>query len=307
MRRLEIGAPAKVNFGLRITGVREDGYHLIDSWFVPLDLADRLELRLDESAPRSVSLALSGGEGSAVPATSENLAVRAAEAFLERGGLDVGLEIDLEKRIPAGAGLGGGSSDAAAVLRGLTRCFPNALRAEALAELALELGADVPFFLDPRPSRVTGIGEHIEPVSGLPSLSVLLAKPANSLATAEVYGAWDAHEGALTRNAARPTMPLAFGAGLDSGALGELLENDLEAPAVRLCPRIANLQEQICSLGALAVGMSGSGSTVFGVFPDRGSAESAKRRSRWDATGGADGGVWARVSKTVASVAAKPE
>ena len=304
MRRLELAAPAKVNFGLRITGVRDDGYHLIDSWFVPLELADRLELRLDEKAPRAVALALSGEGSGGVPSSRVNVAGRAALTFLERADLDVRVEIRLEKRIPAGAGLGGGSSDAAAVLRGLAGWFPEAFAPAELGALALGLGADVPFFLQPRPSRVTGVGERIEAVAGLPALWLLLAKPAISLATAEVYGAWDTREGALTRNPARPTMPLAFGADLDAEAFGGLLENDLEPPAVRLCPTIASLQEQIRSLGALAVGMSGSGSTVFGIFPDRRSAQSAARRGRWAAAGGADTGVWARVSRTIA---AEPE
>jgi 4-diphosphocytidyl-2-C-methyl-D-erythritol kinase len=294
VHRLELRAPAKVNLGLRITGVRDDGYHRIDSLFVPLDLADRLTLELDESRGLAIRLELSGEASADLPEGDENLASQAASAFLERAGLKAEIRLVLDKQIPTGAGLGGGSSDAGAVLRGLAELLPLALTPGELAELALGLGADVPFFLDPRPSRVRGIGEQIEPLAGVPALSLLLAHPGISVATAQVYAAWDACEGALTRNPPRPTMPAAFGPGLEASALRELLENDLEPPAVRLCPSIAGLAEQIASLGALAVGMSGSGATVFGVFEDRAAAEAALARS--DFAPGS--GVWTRVATT---------
>lgn len=306
MRMLDLSAPAKVNLGLRITGLRDDGYHLIDSWFVPLDLADRVQLRLHEAVATDVVLALSGDRVDGTPATDDNLAVRAARRFLERVHPAARVEIRLEKRIPAGAGLGGGSSDAGAVLRGLHDWFPDALAPGELFELALGLGADVPFFLDPRPCRVRGIGEQIEPLAGLPALPLLVLSPGISLATADVYAAWDAREGSLTQNPVRPTMPSGFNTGFDAGTLERLLENDLESPAVRLCPPIASLQEQLRSLGALAVGMSGSGSAVFGVFSDLPAAESALATGRFDTVGVAGIEVWARVVKTAASVAAEP-
>jgi 4-diphosphocytidyl-2-C-methyl-D-erythritol kinase len=301
VRTLELRAPAKVNLGLRITGVREDGYHTIDSIFVPLaagDLSDRVALEVDDAPAAASELRLSGDMAAGLPTGPDNLALRAARAFLERAGLAVRVRVVLEKHIPSGAGLGGGSSDGAAVLRGLAGLFPAAVAPHELAGIALSLGSDVPFFLDPRPSRVRGIGEQIEPLPGLPALPLLVAHPGISLATAQVYAAWDEAGGGLTRNPARPTMPPAFGPGLQASALRELLENDLGPPAVRLCPPIARLEEKIASLGALAVGMSGSGAAVFGVFGDRAAAEAAL------ANGGLDSGsskVWARVASTEAS------
>jgi 4-diphosphocytidyl-2-C-methyl-D-erythritol kinase len=278
-------APAKVNLGLRVLGRRPDGYHWIESLFVPLvDLADEVDV---ESGPGSgVDLELAG-DLAGVPAGPENLAARAGLAFLREARLGAALRIRVEKRIPAAAGLGGGSSDAGAVLRGLAACFPGRLDPERLRALALDLGADVPFFLDPRPARVRGIGERIEPVRGLPALPLVLANPGIPLSTAEVYRAFDAAPGGWTGT--RPDATLAAPSGLlgedgrlQSGGLASFLEtvlqNDLEPAAVRLCPSILELREQMQAAGALGVGLSGSGPTVFGVFPDARASRRALER-----------------------------
>jgi len=263
---VRLPAPAKVNLGLRILGCREDGYHLLESLFVPIDLADRVEIGLCDTP--SVELRIEG-DIAGVPEDGSNLAVRAAVAFLQAAGIDAGLRLVLEKQIPAAAGLGGGSSDAAAVLRGLARIYPDAISPLGLRELALGLGADIPFFLDPRPALVTGVGEEIEPIPGIPALSLLLAHPGVALATPDVYRAYDASRTSLTPVRAGSTMP-GISALREGGdyALAELLENDLEQAAVRLCPCISELREVIEGSGALVVGMSGSGPTVFGVFRD---------------------------------------
>jgi len=273
---VRLSAPAKVNLGLRILGCREDGYHLLESLFVPIDLADRVEIELCDSP--SLELRVEG-DLFGVPENGSNLAVRAAVAFLEAAGIEARLRLVLEKRIPAAAGLGGGSSDAAAVLRGLARIHPDAISAQELRELALGLGADIPYFLDPRPALVTGVGEEIEPIPGIPSLSLLLAHPGVGLATAEVYRAYDALGASLTPVRAGSTMP-GISALREGGshALVGLLENDLEQAAVRLCPRIGWLREVIQGSGALAVGMSGSGPTVFGIF--RGTIAASRARDR---------------------------
>ena len=277
-RSARIAAPAKLNLGLRILGRRPDGYHLLESRFVPLDLADQIAVELGPqpaSGPR-VTLAL-GGRREGVPADDSNLAVRAARAFLEAGGLSCAVAIQLDKWIPQGAGLGGGSSDAGAVLRLLARLRPDALTPEALAAVALRLGADVPFFLDPRPARVCGIGEEIEALEELPDFAVLLVNPGISLSTAAVYQAHDALHPASTPP--RPGPIAAVQGVLELEALAGLLENDLEPAAIRLCPPIARLRERLRGLGALAVGMSGSGPTVYGVFRDEEAAEAALARA----------------------------
>ena len=162
-QRLHAAAPAKINFGLRLVGRRADGYHEIESIFLPLDLADDLRLNLRRDTEPRVTLAVEQAAGTpeaAVPTDDRNLAARAARAFLESARLAAAVDIRLAKRIPAAAGLGGGSSDAGAVLRTLAAAFPDALSPDAVARLGLRLGADVPFFLDPRPALVTGVGER---------------------------------------------------------------------------------------------------------------------------------------------------
>ncbi len=284
--KLILPAPAKINLGLRVLGTRPDGYHLIESLFVPIDLQDEVEVVLVPARGQvrlalELSLDAAGHTLSDVPMDEGNLAVRAARAFLERAGLDDGLEIRLVKRIPAAAGLGGGSSDAGAVLRALAQLHPDRLAPRALFELALSIGADVPFFLAPRPALVTGIGEHVKPVSGVPSLSIVLANPGESIATAEVYKAWDVLATALTKPQAGSTLrALSDLRDVESGDLAArsrcleaLLRNDLEPAARRLCPPVGRLQRQLVEAGAQAAGMSGSGATVFGVFEDRPAAE----------------------------------
>jgi 4-diphosphocytidyl-2-C-methyl-D-erythritol kinase len=274
---VRLSAPAKVNFGLCIVGRREDGYHLLESLFVPIDLADQIELEVTDS--NSLDFRVVDG-ASCVPHDETNLAARAALEFREAAGIQAGLRLTLEKRIPAAAGLGGGSSDAGAVLRGLSRLFPAAVSEWRLRELALGLGADVPFFLDPKPALVTGVGERIRPIPGMPAFSLLLAHPGTPLATPDVYRAYDASSASLTPVRAASTMrgisALRKGA---YNALSELLKNDLEPAAVRLCPRVGEMRRIIETSGALAVGMSGSGPTVFGIFRDTIAAGQARDRS----------------------------
>ena len=288
VRETAVRAPAKLNLGLRVVGRRPDGYHLLESIFVPLDLADDLTLRLEPARTTRVRLTLDGAPPE-LESDERNLAVRAAHAFLAEAGLALDLSIALTKRIPVGAGLGGGSSDAGAVLRALAAAVPGAVSPSRLPEIALSLGADVPYFLDPQPAQVHGIGEGIEPIAGFPALPVLVATPRPPLATAAVFGAWDGTEpaaevvdrAALTRgNEGRSMLPPSV-AGI---WWRRLLTNDLEAVAVSLHPGVARLRTEIERAGALAVGMSGSGPTVFGVFGDAEETRAAAAGIPWEPT-----------------------
>jgi 4-diphosphocytidyl-2-C-methyl-D-erythritol kinase len=281
---LTLAAPGKINLGLRILGRRADGYHLLESLFLPIDLADTLRLSLH--ARPGVTLALEG-ECAEVPGDERNLAVRAARAFLDAAGSTRGVEIRLEKRLPAPGGLGGGSSDAAAVLRGLSELMPAAVAPARLRSLAFGLGADVPFFLAPAPALVGGIGEEILPVEGLPSLALLLAHPGAPLATAAVFAAYDAGATSLTGSEAGPSIRALLALREEAGraragpietSLRALAVNDLEPAATRLCPAVLELHEEIQATGALAVSLSGSGPTVFGIYPDLAAAGEAQRR-----------------------------
>jgi 4-diphosphocytidyl-2-C-methyl-D-erythritol kinase len=260
-------APAKLNLGLRVVGRRDDGYHLLESLFVPLDLADRVRVEVEAAPASAVSMTVLGRAGD-VPGGDDNLVVRAARAFLHAAGLGARVALTLDKQIPVGAGLGGG------------RYFANKLSAPALAEVAVRLGADVPFFLDPRPAWVTGIGERIEALPAFPPLDVLLVTPAPALATAEVFRAYAA---ALTPPSPSRRMPaLRDGPGWFPTAT--LLANDLEPIAARLRPAIGRVRSEIERLGAEAVAMSGSGPTVFGLFRDAEQARSASKEGRFEAT-----------------------
>jgi 4-diphosphocytidyl-2-C-methyl-D-erythritol kinase len=309
---MRVVAPAKVNLGLRVLGTRDDGYHLIESLFVPLDLADSLEIEIEPDAGGAASVELrvvselAGGvsAGDPVPEDERNLAFRAARGFLHEAGLAARVSIELRKRVPSAAGLGGGSSDAAAVLRALSERFPAALDPGAVFDLALGLGADVPYFLRPEPALVSGIGERIDPVGGIPELALLLVNPGDSLATSQVYGAWDVLAASLTPVEAGSTMRAVSGLRASKGkderalavCLGRLLVNDLEPAARRICPPIGRLQRELLARGALAAAMSGSGATVFGIFPDEGSARAALERGSFGESS------WACVAKTAGSL-----
>lgn len=289
MRRLALRAPAKLNLGLRVTGRRADGYHELDSLFVPLELADSLVVELG-GAP-GIRLALSGDASAGVPGDARNLAWRAAAAFLSEAGRELGIALTLTKRVPSPAGLGGGSSDAGAVLRALAALAPDAVPPDRLEAVALRLGADVPYFLSPRPARVMGIGERVAPLSGLPALPVLLAKPDGGLDTSAVYAAFDAST-ALTRPMATPNLAALLDLREEAGAtrahwpeasdrLRELVVNDLEPAATRLSPQVAKLREELTATGARAVGMSGSGPTMYAIFArDAEVARAAERIAR---------------------------
>jgi 4-diphosphocytidyl-2-C-methyl-D-erythritol kinase len=285
-RTLEASAPAKINLGLRILARRPDGYHTLDSVFAPLDLHDRLRLHVEEEAQPRVSVTLRGAHAG-VPPGGEDLAGRAARAFLAESGLALAIEIEIDKRIPVAAGLGGGSSDAGTVLRLLSGAYPAAIGRERLLAVARALGADVPYFLDPRPARVGGIGDEIAPI-GLGALDLLLANPGVALPTPEVYRAFDAlvpappaHRPATDR----PALRLPGGEAL-------ALDNDLEPAAVRLCPGLSRLRDRLAALKPLAFGMSGSGPTLFAVFGSAAAAADAASRA------GLPAPAWARVAAT---------
>jgi 4-diphosphocytidyl-2-C-methyl-D-erythritol kinase len=258
-------APAKINLALRVLGRRPDGYHEIDSIFLPLELADTVEVTVHRSGELAVTCQCPGhpdldGEG--------NLAFRAAQSYLERAGLGARILVTIHKRIWTAAGLGGGSSDAAAVLLAL-RDTLGGLAPEAILNLARGLGADVPYFLDPRPMRAQGIGHELTFLSGCPPLPLVLLNPGRPLSTAAVYSGLGLPPGK------------AHSSPLENDHLGhladrwrDLLENDLEEVAARQCPEIPVMKEALRAAGAVGVSMSGSGPTVFGVFEG---AEAARR------------------------------
>ena len=265
--QLAVQAPAKVNLYLRILGRRPDGYHQLATLMQPLDLADTLVvrregpgLRLECNRP-----ALAGGD---------NLVLAAARAYFAALGRPPEASFQLIKRIPVAAGLGGGSSDAAAALLALNALHDGALEPRRLAELAAGLGADVPFFLAGCSAWCTGVGERVEPWADCPRLHYVLVNPGFALPTARIYQQFDLYW-TNTPQPIRIKRPLG-----NSVSLAELLCNDLERVSLREHPALGDIKKALREAGAEGCLMSGSGPTVFGVFADQAQAGEAARRLR---------------------------
>ncbi len=257
VRRYVVIAPAKVNLTLDVLARRSDGFHEIASLFAPITLADRLEVAV-------------GGDGIAVavPGHPElegdgNLCAKAARAFAARTGLETSVQVTLHKQVPVAAGLGGGSSDAAAVLRCLARHHQLPVADVRIQAAALDVGSDVPFVLRCEPAIARGRGELLAPAPQLPPLYLLVIKPPFGVSAAEAYRALASMrgEGRLPAGREKP-IPASIP---DAAALVRLLRNDLEAPVASLHP-IAGIKARLLAAGAPAALMSGSGSCVFGLF-----------------------------------------
>ena len=253
-RSLTLTAAAKVNLALEILGKRPDGYHELATVFQAVDLADRLVL---EEADE-LTMTTTSGE---LPVDSSNLALRAATALREAAKVNRGVRLHLDKRIPVAAGLGGGSTDAAAVLLGLDRLWNLRWPRRRLAEVAKTLGMDVPYFLGGGVAVGTGRGEELAKAAGMP-LALVLVNPGRPLSTAAVYGrvtpAMYSRGGMTDRmvEALRSRKPAKVAASLYNG---------LEAAAAGVCPELARMKAALLAAGALGTLMSGSGPTVFGV------------------------------------------
>jgi len=264
--------PAKINLWLEVVRKREDGYHDLSSLMLPVSVFDRLTLR---AGPETGPITLACGFPD-IPVDGRNLAWRAADAFRKAARIDTGIHITLDKAIPAGAGLGGGSADAAAVLLGLNAGFDNPLAMSELEGLALRLGADVPFFLHRKAALATGIGEKLEFLDSTPNYPLVLIKPPISVPTAWVYQSLK-----LTRGTAQIKLNRFMA---QSEAPGLFMENDLESVTVPKYPVIGRLKTWLIEHGAVAASMSGSGPTVFGVFDslDAARAAEAEAGKEWE-------------------------
>jgi len=251
----DVPAPAKLNLFLHITGRRSDGYHLLQSVFMLIDWCDTLhfELRHDGLISRAD---LGAAKAEVLP--DVDLSVRAARALQAATGTSLGVHISLEKRIPSQAGMGGGSSDAAACLLALQRLWGVRLPAEKLQALALSLGADVPFFLCGSHAWVEGIGEKLTPMS-LPPARFVVVKPSAGLSTPAIFGSAE-----LKRDTKTATM-LGFAAD-DNGRVYGFGRNDLQPVAEKLCPPLVQSLDWLASQG-LQGRMTGSGSAVFAQMP----------------------------------------
>jgi 4-diphosphocytidyl-2-C-methyl-D-erythritol kinase len=257
---LRARAPAKVNLVLRVGPLRPDGYHDLETLMVPLDLADEIRVHLVRGRRGPVACHVPNRPELDGPA---NLAARAAEAFRRRFGVADSLDLVVEKRIPVTAGLGGGSSDAAAVLRALAKAY-EIRDPGALAEAALEVGSDVPFFLGRGPAWATGRGEMLTPVR-VPGLDLVLAYPLDAALAIRAGDAYRWLDAARQKSSGTDGPPLPS----HGRWRGSMARNDLQGPCFERHPFLESVAGQLVGLGATTAIMSGSGPTVFGIFPDR--------------------------------------
>ncbi len=253
-------SPAKVNLSLRIVGRRPDGYHLLDSVFAAVDLCDDIAVAVRDLRAGAEPVVEVRCDRPDVPTDARNLAARAARVLLCERGIGARVAIDLEKRIPPGSGLGGGSSNAATVLAGLNARLGLGVEPLRLRELALSLGADVPFFLDGGVARVGGVGELVEPIAWS-DLHLVLAIPSVAVSTAWAFEAYD--ERAASSAPGDEAAPRAAGLVPD----GRLFVNALEAVVFARYPELATLKRDVLAAGAAAAVMSGSGSAILGSAP----------------------------------------
>jgi 4-diphosphocytidyl-2-C-methyl-D-erythritol kinase len=275
---MQILAPAKINLSLRILNRRPDGFHDIETLISPISLYDKIDI---EKQSRLIDFSC---DDPSLPTDDHNLVVRAAKLFFEKTKVKSGASIKLEKKIPHGAGLGGGSSDAAATLRGLNQLFEAKLSGEKLAELGSAIGSDVPFFLFESAAICKGRGEIVEPTKLKKKLSILLLKAAFSVTTAWAYSRWQNSK----EIPGISYQPQNFD--------GQVFTNDLERPVFEKFVFLAQLKCWLMKQTEVSVAlMSGSGSTVFAVFREKTDLDLITKHARQEL----DREVWTFACETI--------
>jgi 4-diphosphocytidyl-2-C-methyl-D-erythritol kinase len=294
-------APAKLNLFLEVLGRRQDGFHEIETLMVPIDLFDSLSARADPGGSVQLTCRWAGGLRKArphaesvrpdeaappenkvrppvaqwedLPEGNDNIAVRAVELLRRRAGVRSGAALQLIKRIPSAAGLGGGSSDAAAALVAVNRIWSLGWSLGQLQQLAAEVGSDVPFFLGSGAAICRGRGERIERLPGVRALDFVVVSPPGGLSTAEVYGGCRAADS--PRRVEQLTEALR---GRDPRRVAAAMHNRLEPTAERLSPWIVRVKRDLAACGCTAARISGSGTSCFGICRN---ARQARRAARW--------------------------
>ncbi len=260
MTKMQVLAPAKINLSLKILGRRDDDFHEIETLISPISLADKIDI---ERQSRWIDFSC---DDPTVPAGDENLVVRAAKAFFETTKISSGIGIKLHKKIPHGAGLGGGSSDAAATLRALNKIFEAKLSLEELAKLGSTIGSDVAFFLFESPAVCKGRGEIVNPTKLTKKLSILLLKPAFSVSSGWAYSRWQDSKEIPGISYHRQSLD------------GQSLVNDLERPVFEKFVFLAQLKTWLLKQAEVGAAlMSGSGSTLFAVLRENADVDSSRR------------------------------
>ena len=265
---MKVRAYAKINLGLYVLGKRPDGYHTIETVFRLVDLYDEIEILQNDHGIHFST------DSPDLSNDSSNLCVRAAHLLRDLTGTHMGVEITLTKRIPIGAGLGGGSSDAAAVLKGLTRLWSLDISRDELQTVSASLGSDVPFFFTGTTAFASGRGEVLDPFDLKIPYTILLVTPRIHVSTGWAYGQLGPFQ-----NAKRPNLRRVLEDGLvDAHRLQRELKNDFEEAVFKHHPEIAAIKGTLLAEGAVCALMSGSGSSVFGLFTDQAVARGLAQR-----------------------------
>lgn len=264
---------AKVNYALEVLGVRPDGYHELSTVFQSISLNDEVEI---ERVGRGFELVVEP-EGTETGPPEGNTIYRAHKLLAEIAGDELPVRVRLRKRIPTGAGLGGGSSDAAAMLVGLNEIFGLGLSETELKEVGLKIGADVPFCIGGGTALGRGVGEVLSTLPAPPPHYLVVAKPAAGAGTARIYRAYDERPGESKPSVVPVVEALRAG---DLGALAKGLGNDLARVTKGLVPGVQRLEEELLRAGALGVAMSGTGTAVYGLFGSVVAAREAERSLR---------------------------
>ena len=278
MQTMQVLAPAKINLSLKILGRRDDGFHEIETLISPISLADKIDIE-----PQSRWIDFSCDDPT-VPGGDENLVVRAAKAFLEKTKISSGVGIKLQKQIPHGAGLGGGSSDAASVLVALNKLFEAKLSGEELAKLGSTIGSDVSFFLFESAAVCKGRGEIVSPTKLKKKFSILLLKPAFSVLSAWAYSRWQN---------SKEIPGISY---LPQNFDGQDFVNDLERPVFEKFVFLAQLKAWLLKQAEVGAAlMSGSGSTVFAVLRPNADVDLLTKRTREEL----DHEIWTCACETI--------
>ncbi len=256
---LQLRANAKINLGLRIVGRRSDGYHLLHTLFQEIDFGD--EITLDARPDKRLTMEVTGPLANKVPAGNDNLCLQAARLLREVSANSTGVHITLHKQVPPGAGLGGGSSDAATVLKGLNDLWQLGLSASELEMLAVRLGADVPFFLRGGLQLGEGIGEVLTPLATSLAYTIVLVLPSFSVDTAWAYEQFAGRQ-------SFPPSPLFDQLITRDPIPWEQFTNDFEEVVFPHHPELADIKQRLYDTGAVYAGLSGSGSAVLGLFEE---------------------------------------
>lgn len=267
MDRMTLKARAKVNIGLDITGVLDNGYHLVDMIMQTLQMHDEVTIRKKRERGIEIRSNLRY-----LPVNENNIVYQAAKMMVDEFQIQDGLRFDIKKEIPVAAGMAGGSADAASVLIGINRMYQLSLSTEELCIRGLQLGADVPYCIQGGTMHATGIGEKLERITAMPDCFVVVVKPKASASTKVVYQKFDELEQVKHPNMTQLLLQME---GKNLNGIADAMGNVLEQVTISMIPEIATIKEVLLKNGALNAMMSGSGPTVFGLYTNRAQADRA--------------------------------